>query len=202
MDQQFVGIDTALHHVFPEPVGRRQQNGIGEPCFGVDAEHHPGAGQIRSHHPLHPDREVHRQRAKAMLLAVGDGPVGEQGGKAAFAGVQQRRFTLDVQEGVLLAGKAGFWEVFGCGAGAHGNGPLAQIAVSDSDRLLQVGRQLGREHQVSGLASGLLQGDEIVGVELKQKRLQARQQGVRGQEVAIGLGGGGKSARHPHALVP
>jgi hypothetical protein len=134
-DQVFVGVHGPLHHVLPEPIGRREQHGVAEAGFGVDAEHHPGAGLIGAHHALHADGEGHLEVIEAVDLPVGDGPIGEQGGEAAPAGRQQRLLTFHIQIGLLLPGERGIGQVFSRSARAHGYGRCPQLAVGVDDRL-------------------------------------------------------------------
>ena len=118
-DQPLIRVHRPLHHVFPQAVGGGEQHSVAETGFRIDAEHHTGAGQIRAHHALHPDREGHLQVIEAVQLPVGDGSVGEQRRIATAAGLQQGLLPFDVQKGFLLAGEAGVRQVFSRGAGAH-----------------------------------------------------------------------------------
>ena len=120
-DQPFIGSHRSLNHRFSKPVGGGEQHCIAKAGLGIDAEHHPGAGPIRSHHALNPDREGYLEMVEAVELAIGEGPVGEQGGIAAAAGLQQVRFPLDMEKGLLLASEAGVGQILGGGAGAHGH---------------------------------------------------------------------------------
>ena len=118
-NQHLIGVNGTLHHVFTEAVGGGEQHRIAEAGFGVDAEHHPSAGQVGAHHALHTDRKGHLQVVETIELAVGDRPVGEQRRVTTPAGLQQGCLALNVEEGLLLAGEAGIGQVFGGGAGAH-----------------------------------------------------------------------------------
>ena len=77
-NQVFIRIDGSLHHVLAQAVGRREQNHITKPRLGIEAEHHPRAGQIGAHHALNADRKGYIEVIKAVQLPVGNGPVGEQ----------------------------------------------------------------------------------------------------------------------------
>ena len=66
---------------------------------------------------------------KALIGAIRDGAIGEQRGKAALAGVEQRGMALDIQVGLLLPGKARVWQILGGGAAAHGDIDGLRVAV-------------------------------------------------------------------------
>ena len=74
---------------------------------------------------------------EAVELAIGEGPVDEQGAIAAAAGLQHVRFPLDREKGLLLASEAGVGQILGGGAGANGNSGSPWGAVSDADFLLE-----------------------------------------------------------------
>ena len=138
-NQHLIGVNGALHNVFTEAVGGGEQHRVAEACLGVDAEHHPGAGQIGAHHALHTDRKGDLEVIKTIELAVGDGPVGEQRRVATPAGLQQGSFALNIEEGLLLASEAGIGQVFGGGAGAHCHGWqnaiwCCQLSIGGQDR--------------------------------------------------------------------
>ena len=90
-DQVFVRIDRALDDGFAEAPGGADDHHAGEAGLGVDREHDAGAAEVGAHHPLHADRERHLQMVEALDLAVADGPVGEERGVAAPAGIEQCR---------------------------------------------------------------------------------------------------------------
>ena len=144
-NQQFIGINNPLHHVFAQAIGGTEQHRVPEAAFGVEAEHHPGAGPIGQNHPLHANREGHSQVAEAVVLPVGEGAIGEQGGIATAGGRQQLGFALDMQKGVLLAGKTGLRQILCGGTGAHGHGGRLfagphQAAIGRQQRRFQLRR--------------------------------------------------------------
>ena len=108
--------------VSPRPQAALITAAPGKPRLGIDGEHHPGAADVGAHHPLDADRERDLQVVEALDLAVADGPVGEQRGVAAAAGVQQFPLARDVQEGLLLPGEARVRQVLGRRAAAHRHG--------------------------------------------------------------------------------
>jgi hypothetical protein len=125
---------------------------------------------------LHADRKGHLEMVVTMLLPVDDRPVGEEGGVAAAAGLQQGPITLDIQEGFLLAGKTGLRQILGGGTGAHRHRRGPQRCIGSQDRLLQLWRQVRLEHQAAGLKPSVLQGLKIAGIQLGQQPLEGRHQ--------------------------
>ena len=203
-NEVFIWVHGALHHGFAQAVGGGEQHRIAKTGLGVDAEHHPRGGQVGPHHPLHANREGHLEVVEAIDLAVGDGPVGEQGGEAAPAGRQQRGFPLHVEVGLLLAGKGGIGQILRRGAGAHRHRQLApspQLAVGSCDRLLQIVGQGGMQQQGTGGGAGGLQGGDVVAVQAVEQVVQPLRQPVAGDEVAVGVGAGGEAIGHPHPLA-
>src|SRR3989442_61593 len=87
-------------------------------------------GEIRPHHALHPNRQRNRQVVEALIDAVRDGAISEQGGQAALAGVEQGSMALDIQVGFLLPGKAGVRQILGRGTAADGDIHGIRMAVS------------------------------------------------------------------------
>ena len=59
---------------------------------------------------------------EAVVDAIADGPVGEDGGEAAPAGLDQGRLAAHVQEAVVLAGEAGGRQILRRGRAADGDG--------------------------------------------------------------------------------
>ncbi len=58
---------------------------------------------------------------ESLVDTIADGTVGEEGGKAALAGIDQLGLAADIQEGLLLTGEAGIGKVFRRGGAADGN---------------------------------------------------------------------------------
>ena len=197
-DQPFIRIHRTLHHRLTQPVGGGEEHRIAKAGLGIDTEHHPRAGPICHHHALHPDREGHLEIVEALELAVGEGPVGEQRGIAAAAGLKQVRFPLDMQKGFLLACETGIRQILSGGAGAHGHGRSPQGAVSDADLLLQPLGQGGCQQQGSSRLARGLEGRQISRVEAFQDGAQGRLKAVAGEEKPVGGGGGGEPFRHAH----
>ena len=163
-DQPFIRIHRTLHHRLAQPVGGGEEHRIAETCLGVDAEHHTRTGQVTADHLLDSDGESNIAVAKAMQLAVGDGPVSEQRGVAAAAGLQQVRFPLDVQKRVLLTGEARVGQVLGGSARANGHGRRTQLAVGLEDGIPEVERKFSRQQPLAGGSPCGLQGRQVARV--------------------------------------
>ncbi len=131
---------------------------LSKPGLGVDREHHAGAADVGAHHALHADREGHLGVIEVLGDPVADRPVGEERGEAVPAGIEQRRFAADVEEGLLLSGEARVRQVFRRGARAHRDvgiglaGPFAELAIGGRDRDRGFGRPFSAQE---GLAERL-----------------------------------------------
>jgi hypothetical protein len=118
-DHVLVRVDLAGDHRLSEAPGGVDEDRAWEPAVGVDGERHPGSGPVGADHLLDADGQRHLEVVEPLVLPVADRPVREQRGVAALAGVQQRLFPGDVEEGLLLTGEAGLGQVLGRGAAPH-----------------------------------------------------------------------------------
>ncbi len=121
-----------------------------DPSFGAFGAAHchllpvaPGAGG-----ELGADHRRHREMVEALQIALGDGAVGEQGGKAGSAISEEGACSAHLEEGFLLTGEGGVRQVSGGGGGADGNRGIAliqaaaKLGVSRADRVREVWREL------------------------------------------------------------
>ncbi len=69
---ELVRIDRALHDGLAQSVGRRDEDDLVEPGFGVQREHDPGRAQVAAHHPLNADRQRDMLVRKALMDAIGN----------------------------------------------------------------------------------------------------------------------------------
>ena len=138
----FVGLDHALHDRFAQSPRRVDKHYAVKTGFGIDRKHHPGPGLIRADHLLDTDRQRYRFVGKPLDLAVDDGAVRVERGKAALACVEQRRLTADIKESFLLAGEARIGQVFGSRARPDSDAHRvlfaahAQFAICGKERFL------------------------------------------------------------------
>ncbi len=205
-DQVFVRVHRAADHGLAEPPGRVDEHDPGESGLGVDGEHDAGTGLVGTHHDLYADRQRHVEVVETVLLPVGDGPVGKQGGIAAAAGLQQLIASPDIEVGLLLAGETRLRQVFGGGAAAHGH---RRLVPSAAPRQRVVGLRDGFRHGLRELAvadhlthraARMVQRD-FAGSEFFELVPDPLAQLVVLQEFAIGGGGGREAVGHPDAAV-
>jgi hypothetical protein len=141
---------------------------------------------------------------EAVTLSVVDGAVGEQRPVTPFARVEQRVGAGDVQEGLLLPGKARFRQVLCRRAAAHGDIGIVtiqaggQLGVAVEDRLAHLGRELGLGEQLAdrrahlGEVAAVVQHVDLLGDALLEV--------VGVDESAIRRRRGRETARHSDAL--
>jgi hypothetical protein len=141
---------------------------------------------------------------KALMHAIGNGAIVEERGKDFLDGDQDIVDALDVEEGFLLTGEGGIRQVLGGGGRAHGPGDFAarlghQLLVIVIDGGFEGGRE-GLFHDPAPEAgTDLGQLGDVVHVQIIEQGLDALVQSVLGQELAVGVGGGGEAAGDPHA---
>ncbi|OIQ75439.1 hypothetical protein GALL_428950 [mine drainage metagenome] len=111
--------------------------------------------------------------------------------------------AVDVEEGFLLAGERGVRQVLGGGGGAHGKGD-ALVGVPDQamvvvgDFLVQLILERGFHDPLADLAAAIGQRAQVFDVQLVECGVDALRQAILRQEVAVGIGRGGKAAGHAH----
>ncbi len=140
---------------------------------------------------------------EALVHAVGDGAVVEQGGEDLFGGADHVVDATDVQERLLLAGEGGVRQVFGGGRGTHGDGhvvvALGHFGERGTDFCVQARRELGVHHPLTDLCAGLGQGIDVIDVQCVQGCMDAVVQATLFEKVAVRLSRSGKAARHRDA---
>ena len=204
-DVELVRVDRALDHVLAQAPGAGEEDRVLEAGLGVDGEHDARAGGVGTDHLLHHDGQVDVELAEPLVVAVADGPVGEQRGEAALAGVDERLRAADVQVGVLLAGERGVRQILGRGRRAHRHVHLRAVlllhlAVGAEDGRAQVGRELGGADDVAHLGAARLQVAQVVGVQVGQGVADGRLDPGLLEQVLVGVGGDGVAVGHLHAL--
>ena len=130
--QNSSGIELPLHDGLPEAEGAVDDDDPGEAAVGIQREHDAGA-RARSDATIRwtaTDRQ-HGQVIEAVLDAVHDGAVGEDGGEAAPTGVEHGGRSPDTQIALVLAGEAGLGKVLGRRArpDRHREAPGAVLAA-------------------------------------------------------------------------
>ena len=204
MHVELVRIYRTLHHRFAQAVAGGNEHHIRKTGLGVDGEHHAGCAQIGAHHALDTGTQGHHVMRKALVHAVADGAVVIERGKH-FADLVQDVFDADdVQEGFLLAGKRGVWQVFCGGGGAHGKRSQgiagAEYGKGFTNALLQSRwKRLHLQHGADfGTSHG--QGAHVLGIQRGKAAADTAGQVVMLQKFAKGVCRRGKAGRHLHAL--
>ena len=140
---------------------------------------------------------------EALVHTVGDGTVIEQRGEHFLRSTDHVVHAADVEEGFLLAGERGVWQVFGGGRGAHGHGhvvvAIGHFGEGGTDLGIQTRREFGFHHPLANLRAGLGQGVDIVHVQGIERRMDAVVEPTLLEEITVRLSRSGKAARHGHA---
>ncbi|MCY1396959.1 hypothetical protein D9M71_119450 [compost metagenome] len=200
---ELVGVHRALHHGLAETVGAGDEHHVTEAGFGIQGEHHAGGAGFRADHALHAGGQGDQLVVEALVHAVGDGTVVEQGSEYFLGGADHVVHATDVQEGFLLAGEGGVRQVFGGGGGAYGHGHVVVAAGHFGEGLADVGIQLGGElgvhHPLADLRAGLGQGIHVIDIKGVQRRMDLIIQAALLEEIPVGLSGGGETTRNRNA---
>ena len=200
-----VGVDSALDDILAEPPGGIDQHGLVEAGLGIDREHHARGAEVGAHHPLNADREGDPHMVEALGLAIGDRPVGEEGGIAAPAGVEERLAAANVEVGFLLSGEARLGQVLRGGARAHRDVEgtlallLAELAIRVGDCFDDVVRPFAVQEGAANGVAGLGER-QLAGLEIGEEAGDAGAQLVVIDEAPIGRRGRREAAGNAHAL--
>ena len=133
VDVEFVGIDLALDDILAQPVDAGDEYHIAKAEFGIEREDDAARSQVGSHHLHHADRERDLEMVEPIVDAIGNGPIGEDGRKAAPAGFEQILRAANIEEAFVLACKARGGEILGRGRAAYRNrnvGPIFAFELS------------------------------------------------------------------------
>lgn len=170
----------------------------------MDAEHHPRRTRVGGDHLLHSGRQGHLEVVEAVLLAIGDRPVGKKRRKAVLAALEHVVLTAHVQKGVLLAGEAGLRKIFRGGAASYGHRRrvdvqlFRELLVRFADGPGEVFREFRlADGRADSLADVLQVGAVVVFVNLLANALA---QIVVIQKLPVRLGGRGEPVRHANAF--
>ncbi len=206
VDIELVRIDGALDHVLAEAVGAGDEDDVAEARLGVEREEDAGGREVGPDHLHDPDRQRDLEVVEALIDPVVDGAVREQAGEAAAAGVEEALVAVDVEIGLLLAGEARGGQVLGGGRASHREARvlpvlLPELPVALEDLAGQVVRQPGAVDDLPGALAAPRQIGHVVGVQIVEGLVKPAP-GIRLlQDVTVGIGGGGVSVGHEHALV-
>jgi hypothetical protein len=153
------------------------------------------------HHALDADRQADLQMIEPLVDAIRDRAVGEQRREGAPACVDEGRVALDIEEGLLLAGKAGVWQVFGGRAAADRDidgfvHPLAEPIVGRQNRFFDRRGQCAEQEGLTDLAPALLEIADIARIEPGDERANLFIEMVALEKRAIGAHGDREAVRH------
>ena len=127
---EFVGIDLALDDGFAETVTAGDEHHVAKSGFGIEREDDAAGREIRADHFHHGDGERDLEVIEAVVDAVGNRAIGENGGKAAPAGFEQVLRAAHIEEAFMLAGKARGRQIFGGRRTSHGDGDAGPDSCS------------------------------------------------------------------------
>ena len=206
VDIELIRIDGPLDHHLAQAIAGGDEDGIAEARLGIQGEHDAGGGQVAAHHALDAGGEGDVAVLEALVDAVGDGAVIEQGGEDLLDAVLDVVQAVDVEEGLLLTGEGGIRQVLGGGGGADGPGDvgagaslLDQLLIEIIDAGLQ-GRGEGLFHDpATDAGADLGQFRHVLYVEVIEFGLDALVQPVLGEKLAVGIRGGGEAPGDLHA---
>ena len=155
VDVEFIGIDRALDDVFAKPVDTGDEDDVTKAGFRIQRECNAAGGAVGPHHLHHADRKGDLEMVEPIVGPIGDRAVGENGSKAAPTGVDQILRAADVEEALVLAGKACRRKVFGRRRAADRNRDIGavlafELPVRTRNLLAEGGRcrWLGRRSRV------------------------------------------------------
>ncbi|MBP1092614.1 hypothetical protein JOE50_003144 [Bradyrhizobium japonicum] len=106
MDVKFIWIDLALHDGFAETVAAGDKDHVTKTRFGIERENDPARRQIGTDHFHHGDGERDLEMIEAVVDAIRDRAIGENGSKAAPASFEQILGPAHIEKAFVLAGKA------------------------------------------------------------------------------------------------
>ena len=200
-DIVLVRVHRALHHVLAETVGAGDEDHVPEPGLRVQREHHPRTRQVGADHLLHADREGDAHVVEALVLPVGDRPVGEERSEDVPRTLEQRVEASHVQVRFLLPREGRVGQVLRGGRAAHRHVGLGAVLggetrVRQPDFLGQIGRQGRLAQPAADPGPRRRQLSHVVDVERRDGLGDPGGQPVRLEEIPVGVSGDGKAVGH------
>ena len=141
---------------------------------------------------------------ETVIHPVDDAPIGEQGGEAAPARLEQVLGAADIEEALVLSGEARVGKIFGGRGTADRDGDTLailcfQLAIGGRDVAAHRVGPGGGMDKGAGLRGTLRQDRQIVNIAIVQQPMQPRP-GVRlAQSVGVSLRGQGEAVGHAHS---
>ena len=140
---------------------------------------------------------------EALVHAVGDGTIVEQGGEHLVHRAHDRIGAADVEQRLLLPGEGGFRQILRGGGGAHGNrcidAAFRHCRVARDDLLLQTRGERGREDPLADPGAGHRELHDVVDVETGELGLDSGGEALVRDKVAVCIRRRRKAARNRHA---
>ena len=139
---------------------------------------------------------------ESLVHPGGDGAVVEQRCKNGVHGGEQRRLAADVEKRFLLSRERCLRQVFGRCRGAYGNrdpGTGIHALPGRAHLRFEPLRKRRLHDPAADRSAGRSQIFDVIHVEGRERRSDARVERALRQEVAIGRGGGGKATRYAYA---
>ncbi len=197
---EFVRVDRTLHHGFAQAVGTGDEHHVAEARLGVEGEHDAGGAGFGADHALHAGGQGHQLVVEALVHAVGDGAVVEQGGEHFLGRADHVVDAADVEEGFLLAGERGVRKVFGGGRGTHGDGHVfvagGHFGEGRTDFAVKTRREVGFHDPLANLRTSLGQGVDVIHVECVERGVDTVVETTLFEKIAVRLRRSGKAARY------
>ncbi len=200
---EFVRVDCTLYDGFAQAIGASDEHHVAEARLGVEGEHDAGGAGFGANHALHTGRQGNQLVIEALVHAVGDGAVIEQRSEHFLGRADHVIDAADVEEGFLLAGERGVWQVFSGSRGTDSNGHVVvaggHFCEGRTDFRIQAWREFGFHDPLANLRAGLGQGIDVVNVQRVERGVNAVVQPALLEKVTVRLSRSGKAARHRHA---
>src|SRR5690606_33769189 len=197
---EFVRVHRALYDSLAQAVGAGDEHHVAETGLGIQGKHHTGGACFRANHALDTSGQSDQLVIEALVHAVGNGAVVEEGGENLFGSANHVVHATNIEEGFLLAGKGSVRQVFsGCRrtycyrqvviAGRHFGKGCANIGV-------QLRRELGGHDPAADLRTGLGQGVDIIYIQRVEHCMNLLVQAAELHEITIGLRSSGETTRY------
>src|SRR5579863_4237747 len=205
MHIEFIWVGATLDDVLAETVGTHDEDYIAKAGFGIERKGHAARGKVRADHLHHPYRKRDFEMVEPVVETIDDCSISEDRGEAASTGLEHIKFATDIDEALVLTGKAGSGQIFrGCRA-AHGHRNIAgvlllEFAVGRGNLLPQRVTSSRLVDDLACFGGAPRKRNDVARVDAVEEMMQLPS-GIRfGQGVAIGLGGERKAVGHPDSL--
>ena len=141
---EIIRCNCALYDVFAQAPGTFNGNRRIITRYQVNRKHN--AGSLGEDHHLDSCTQCYREVIKALFRTIVGSTICKSRSIAFFYLFDDHVCAFNVQIGILLAGKAGIRQIFGCGTGTNGHKGiafahfLAQFFIAGTDGISQIFR--------------------------------------------------------------